>query len=313
MTGGEPQVASAAPPQPKGIVMPPLPMGENGPDPNDPKYQGEDGQALFNIDSQQHEHDKKTQEYLTQLDALWNKAHPGRDWEGEFKDAMAMQKQHEQDRPKGNAVMEGLLKMGSFNPADAGDALANEKAGTADAQKRSDNSFSQQMMLKQKMHEGKAAEAETKGDWAVALRERKAAAEAESANSALSFEKSRYTQKKQIEGANQRATIRAQAVVDTAHARARAMATSHGITGGLLAAFQKELGKNLADVVGGQNLNKSYDLSMMDTVQEMIDSLVAKYEPQGPPRPAAATADEPAAPAKQPTNTPAGWTLKPRP
>src|SRR5689334_6517542 len=124
---GQPQAAPApapaegAPAAPsKGFSLPDL---GPPPDPASPDFQGEVGAAKLAEAQESYAHRQKVHDSLMQLDKVFTEAHPGRDFEGEYRSAIAEQDAAQANRPQGSALARFALGLGDFNPAVKGSNL----------------------------------------------------------------------------------------------------------------------------------------------------------------------------------------------
>jgi hypothetical protein len=252
------------------------------PDPNDPKYKGEGGKDQYAVDKAEHDHRVMIHQNAIDLDALFQKMHPGRDFQGEYEAEVKAMKEHEANREKPEGWKRGLLALGDMNPAvkqSGRSGLADYDQQLAERNARADNSFSAQMVLKQKMHEAKAAEAEAKGNWRVALSEKEKAAMAEASNQHIANAQSEQRTHEVIAGQNQRARMRGDTMVQSAQIRANTIANAHGLTGSRRDKFLDYVGKELARRgIEGKDLTKTYDPLDLDALAEDYSRVATELE-----------------------------------
>jgi hypothetical protein len=252
---------AVAAPDRDGDGIPDFILPEDGPEPD-----GSEPEAarLFAEKRQIHQ-------YMRELDDIYSKAHPGRDFKAEYAADLAEMEKSKAERPGQGAahgISRGLAKLASFNPASR-DAFEEFEGRTAEEQSAHDKAFSQRMLLRQKMHEGAASEAEAKGNWKAALKERETLALMKSDEDALKHKRDMEKTRELVKGRADVATIKANQMRDTATARARGAAT--GLNEKWKAYFMKKVAENLAQFAGPQSLMKDY-------TQQDLDSLIDQFE-----------------------------------
>ena len=277
-----PAPAEGAPAAPAPAASPGFSLPDIGPAPdmNAPDYQGPEGQKKFATDMETYSHKQDIHKAFTDLDKTFTDAHPSRDFAKEYADEVAMQQQHEKERPQGSGLARAALALGDFNPAVQQSGRSNldtYNKGVGEAQSQSDKSFAQRMMLKQRMHEQAAADAEASGNWKKALAEKEKSALLKADNDALAFKRAKELEGVKQTGAEERAKIRAEAAKKVADTRAHAIGAAHGLSGSFLQTFEKEAAKAVAQFLGPQNLMKEYtpaDMDMLTTYVEHIAEMI---------------------------------------
>jgi hypothetical protein len=155
--------------------------------------------------------------------------------------------------------------------------LADYDQQLAERNARADNSFSAQMVLKQKMHEAKAAEAEAKGNWRVALSEKEKAQAAEVGNQHLTHAQEEQRTHEVIAGQNQRAKMRGDTMYQSALLRAQSMSSRLNPTGQQM--FMKAVAEHLAKRgIDGKDLTKTYDPVDLDSLSEEFHTMLEDEE-----------------------------------
>ncbi len=255
-----------------------LPVLAAPPDPASPEFQGEVGAAKLAEAQEDYAHRQKVHDSLLQLDRIFQEAHPGRDFQGEYQQSLQEQKQNEAERPQGSTLARFALGLGDQNPAVKSSNLERYNKEVDSEQSRFDQSANRRTMLRLKMHEAAADEAETKGNWKKALAERQHA-------DMLKFDEERRKaadEQKKVEtqqsGATERATIKADAARDTATTRANAIGKHSGLKGTFLDMFMKEAAKKVAERFGGQALNKNYGSTDIEDVTSELEDMADMYE-----------------------------------
>ena len=269
----------------RGFTLPDL---GPAPDPNAPQYADEAGKQAYADDLAAYQHKQEIHQNFMDLDAIFQKLHPQRDFQGEYAQEVAAQQQHEGERPHPNGLARAALALGDMNPAVKESNLATYDKGMAEAQSASDKSFTQRMMLRQKMHEQAAEQAMSEGNWKKALAENEKLALLKADEDTLKHKRDMEKTNATIKGANTRAQIRADALQTSAHIRAAAIAQQHGLKGAAEATFLKEAAKQLAKFVGPQDLNKTYDMADLDTITSAYEDLAEQLAHPGThtPKPA---------------------------
>jgi hypothetical protein len=276
----QPQPSEGAPAPQRGFTLPDL-----GPGPMEtaPEFQGDAGKVKYAEALRDYQHKQDIHQAYSDLEKIYTDAHPGRDFEKEYRDQVAMLQQHEQERPRENALSTGLNTLADFNPAvrQSGRSLAGEyKQGVGEAQAASDKGFSQRMMLRQKATEAAATDAEAQGNWKKALAEREKLALMQADEDSLKHSREMEKVGAQQAGATQRANIKADAMQRTATIRANVIASTHGLSGGFLAAFQKEAAKAVAKFLGPQDLTKDYTPADVDSITTYLEHLAEMFHDQ---------------------------------
>jgi hypothetical protein len=277
---GPPAPTPAPEPAPKGFQLPDL---GPGPDANAPEYQGDEGKKKYESDLRDYQHKQDIHQAFTDLDKTFTEANPTRDYQKEYQDQVAMLKAHEAERPQGSNLARAALALGDFNPAVQQSGRSNLDTYNANVEsdaQRSDASFAQRMMLKQKMHESAAADAAQQGNWKKALAENEKAALLKADTEALQhkyeMEKTTATQT----GANERAQIRADAMKKVAQTRAGAIASAHGLSGSFMTTFEKEAAKQVAKLLGPQDLTKEYTQADLDGLTTYLEGIAEMLHDQ---------------------------------
>lgn len=269
---GQPQAAPAAP-APRGFSLPSV---GDPPDPGSAQYAGEEGKKRYESDLADYKHKLDIHEAYADLDKVFTELHPDRDFEKEYREQIEMQKQQEKDRPQGNPLARFALALSDFNPAvqqSGRSNLGDYDANIKEQQGQSDKSFSQRMLLRQRMHETAAAEAEKKGNWKKALKEREMLALAKADADALEHKRTMEKEGLKQTGATERAKIRRESAENVAKTRASVIGRSHGLSGGFLKAFEKEAAKQVAKLLGPRDIMKDYDQADIDALTEYLEGI----------------------------------------
>jgi len=267
-------------------VHPDFVLPEDGPPPD-----GTDPEAM-----RLYEERKKVHAYMRELDSIYSQAHPGRDFKAEYASDLAELEKSKAEAPGqgvGHGIARGLAKLASFNPANKG-ALEDFDAQTAEAKSEHDKGFAQRMMLRNKMHESAAAEAEAKGNWKAALKERETLALMKADEESLKHQREMERDRQLIQGRADVANIKAEQALRTAKLRAGAIAGAHGLKGSALDQFNRKVAEHLAEYFGPQNLMKDYSISDLDILRQRMEDW-AELLDNNPNTPPPSTAPKPAA------------------
>lgn len=259
-----------APTAPKGFSLPDL---GPGPDPNDPQYADAAGQQKYATDLADFQHKQEIHQHFADLDSMFQKLHPQRDFRGEYEQELAEQSKQSESAPQASGLARAALALGDFNPAtqkEGRSGLAEYDKNIADQQASHSKVFSQRMILRQKMHEQAAEEAEKAGNWRKALAEREKAALMAADSASLAHKRDMEKTGEVIKGQNQRAQIRADALRNTAELRMQSIGSR--LEPSLRTIFLKEAAKKLAEFLGPEALNKTYDRD------EALGNLVEEFE-----------------------------------
>lgn len=277
-----PALGEGAPAAPasKGFMLPDL---GPAPDPNAPDFQGEEGKKKYEAAVQDYTHKQDIHQAFTDLDKVYSQMDPHRDYEGEYREAVKMQKEHEKSRPEGSPLARFALALGDYNPAVQQSGRSNldtYNKGIEGDIAQSDKSFSQRMMLRSKMHEAAAADAEAKGNWKKALAEQEKLALLK-----LDEQKREHGNKMEEigaaqQGATERARIRRDALENTAKIRARAIGGAHSLSGTFMSQFEKEAAKAVAKLLGPRDLTKEYSPADLDTITNYLENLSEMFHDQ---------------------------------
>jgi hypothetical protein len=273
--------APAAPAAPVGGFQ--LPDLGPAPNPEDPQYADAPGKAKYQVDAAEYAHKQEIHQNFADLDAMFTKLHPHRNFQQEYEEQVAAQKQHEGEREKPEGWKRGLLALGDMNPAvqqSGRSGLGEYDQNLAARNARADNSFAARMILKQKMHEGNAEQAQAEGNWKLALKEKEAAAQAEITNTHLTHAQEMERTGAIIAGQNQRAKMRADTMYQSAMLRAQSM-TSH-MNQSTANIFMKEIAKHLASRgLDGKDLTKTYDPIDLDTLSNEFQDIADRVQHPG--------------------------------
>lgn len=279
-SGPMPTQADPAQAAPRGFTLPDL---GPGPDATAAQYQSDEGKKQLESDLAAHQHKQDVHKAFQDLDRMYMDSHPGRDFQGEYQEQLAMLKEQESARPHGSGLARAALALGDFNPAMQQSGQSNLKTYNDNVDKdaaQSDLSFSKRMLLRQQMHQAAASEAEKTGDF------RKALAESEKA-ALLKIDTDQQEQRnrmQQIGATNDTrvatANIRAQALRDVANRRAQVIADTHGLSGQFLATFQKEAAKAVAKYLGPHSLTTDYTPQDIDTLTSYIEHIAEMMHDQ---------------------------------
>lgn len=272
--------APTAPAPSKGYSLPDI---GPGPDVNAPEYQDEAGKKKYESDFADYEHKQDIHQAFADLDKIYSEAHPQRDFEKEYREQVSMQQEQEAARPRGSNLARAALALGEFNPA----MQQSGRSNLAEYNKRieseaaqSDKSFTQRMVLRQKMHESAAAEAEQTGNWKKALAESEKATLLKADSESLAHKREMAKTELQQEGATSRANIRRDAMESTAKIRARAVGAAHNLSGNFLKQFEKEAAKAVAKLLGPRDLTKEYSPADIDSITTYLEQLAEMFHDQ---------------------------------
>ena len=149
-------------PEPPQYTLPDL-----GPEPtlNDAAYQGDNVPAgKFEEDLANYKHKQEIHSAMKELDDIYRQAHPERDFQGEYHQELAAMGADPGYTGTGGLLKRFALALGDFNPAakTSNLAAADAKQAEYDTKKRD---------LLRRMTEAKMADAESKGNWAMALKQ----------------------------------------------------------------------------------------------------------------------------------------------
>lgn len=253
------------------------------PDPNLPEYQDEEGKKRFKTLSDEYAHKQDIHQAYQDLEKVYRELHPARDFEKEYRELVAMQKQHEEERPRGSGLARAALALGDFNPAvqQSGRSGLSEYNQRVEREgQRADTGFAQRLALRMKSHEAAAEQAEAAGNWKKALAEREKAALLKADEDALKHKRDIEKETVKQEAATERAKIRRDAAEKTARIRANAIASGHGLTGSFLATFQKEAAKAVAKFLGPRDILKDYTMTDLDTMTGYLENLAEMFHDQ---------------------------------
>jgi len=253
------------------------------PDPNAPEYQGAEGQKRYADAQATYAHKQDIHQAFTDLEKTYAGLEPNRDYQKEYQDMVAQQQAHEAERPKGDALSRFALALGDYNPAVRQSGVSNLETynkNVAEAGAQSDKSFAQRMVLRAKMHESAAADAEASGNWKKALKEQESLALLKADEDALKQRREMEKVGAQQSGANTRAVLRRDAAEKVANIRARAIGSAHGLSGGFLATFEEEAAKSVAKLLGPKDLTKEYGASDLDSITTYLEGIAEMLHDQ---------------------------------